>query len=172
MPIADAASTPVCKDALVTRSFPLSNSVRVWLVAGFVGVMTFAVHIRSLFHDFVGLDDPQYVTQNIHVCGGLTWAGLHWAWTTHHAANWHPLVWMSLMLDRSLFGPAPWGHHLTNILLHAVNSTVLFLALQRMTCHAFARLLPPCCSRSIPCASNPSHGWRKERMSCLDCFGF
>lgn len=82
---------------------------------------------------FVGYDDPEYVAGNWHVQQGLTWNGLLWAFTTFHAANWHPLTWLSHQLDVSLFGLQPWGHHLTSILLHATNGVLLFHALRLLT---------------------------------------
>ena len=77
-----------------------------------------------------GYDDPDYVTENGHVQAGLTWKGLQWAFRSTEAANWHPLTRLSHMLDCELFGLAPWGHHLTSILLHALNATLLFMVLR------------------------------------------
>ena len=65
--------------------------------------------------------------------GGLSWSNVAWAFTTMHAANWHPLTWLSLMLDIQLFGPRPGALHLVNVLFHAVNAVLLFLILARMT---------------------------------------
>lgn len=84
-------------------------------------------------HEFLQYDDVQYVTENQHVQAGLTGAGVVWAFTTTLAGNWHPLTWISHMLDCQLYGLNPRGHHLTNLLLHLVNSLLLFLVLQRMT---------------------------------------
>src|SRR5271170_2491234 len=75
----------------------------------------------ALNDDFVTYDDPDYVTANYHVQQGLTWNNLKWAFTTTLQANWHPLTWLSHMLDCEMFGLQPWGHHLTNILLHEVD---------------------------------------------------
>ena len=84
-------------------------------------------------HDFVNFDDPEYVVQNRHVTSGLTGANVAWALTAVHSANWHPLTWMSHMLDCSLYGLEPGGHHVTNVLLHATSAVLLFLALRTMT---------------------------------------
>jgi hypothetical protein len=105
----------------------------VWVVSAALAVTAFATFSRCLFAEFITFDDPFYVVDNRNIHGGLTWDGLAWAWTTYYAANWHPLVWMSLMLDRSLFGAEPWGYHLTNVLLHVVNTVVLFLAVRELT---------------------------------------
>ncbi|HEV3146763.1 MAG TPA: tetratricopeptide repeat protein [Gemmataceae bacterium] len=82
---------------------------------------------------FVNFDDSVYVTANGHVQDGLSVAGLRWAFTSTEALNWHPLTWVSLQIDFELFGLAPWGYHLTNLLLHAANSVLLFLVFWRMT---------------------------------------
>ena len=83
--------------------------------------------------DFVALDDPLYVSENPQVAGGLTWAGVKWAFTTTHGGFWIPLVWLSYMADVGLFGPAAGPHHAVNLLLHVANTLLLFGALRRMT---------------------------------------
>lgn len=83
--------------------------------------------------DFVNYDDPLHVVERPEVRAGLTWEGFRWAFTNTLAFNWHPLTWLSHMLDGQLYGVKPWGHHLTSILLHAAGATVLFVVLRRMT---------------------------------------
>lgn len=78
-------------------------------------------------------DDPNYVTENVHVRSGLSARGIVWALTSTEFANWHPVTWLSHMLDVSLFGLSPWGHHLTSLLLHLANTLLLFFALRRLT---------------------------------------
>ena len=90
-----------------------------------------AVYIRVGGFDFVDYDDPFYVPLNPQVLAGLTWDGAQWAFTTMHAGNWFPLVWLSLMLDRSLFGTGAGGFHLVNVALHIANSILLFWVLKR-----------------------------------------
>ena len=94
---------------------------------------TLAVFWALKNNEFVNLDDNVYVTENLYVQAGLTFKGLSWAFTTTHASNWHPLTWLSHMLDCQLFGLKPTGHHLTSLLLHIVNTLLLFLVLRRMT---------------------------------------
>src|SRR5437870_4017109 len=85
---------------------------------GLVG-LTLLTFLPSLGHVFIDYDDNDYVTANPQVKAGLTRAGVAWAFTTTHAANWHPLTWLSLQLDASLYGPdSARGFHLTNLLLH------------------------------------------------------
>jgi Tfp pilus assembly protein PilF len=84
-------------------------------------------------HGFVSFDDGDYVSENPIVARGLTWHGVWWAFTTGYASNWHPLTWLSHMLDVQLYGLDPGPHHLTNEFFHIVNTLLLFGLLQRMT---------------------------------------
>ena len=86
---------------------------------------------RALRCGFVNYDDPAYVTDNVHVQGGLSWAGVEWAFTAP-TDYWHPLTWLSHMLDWQLYGPAAFGHHLTSVLWHALNATLAFLLFRRL----------------------------------------
>jgi tetratricopeptide (TPR) repeat protein len=88
---------------------------------------------RALGNGFIDLDDPDYVTRNPHVHAGITGESLRWAMTSFDAGNWHPLTWLSHMLDREWFGGEPRGHHATNVLFHALNAAMAFLALRRLT---------------------------------------
>ncbi len=98
-----------------------------------VGVCVVAAFWSAVGNGFTNYDDPKYVTDNPHVQRGLTLESLTWAGTATHASNWHPLTWISHMLDWSLFGDDPWGHHLTSVLLHLLNTLLLFVVLDRMT---------------------------------------
>jgi tetratricopeptide (TPR) repeat protein len=93
----------------------------------------FLVFGQTLRHGFVNYDDDQYFYANPHVLAGLTGQGTMWAFHCGYANNWHPLTWLSLMLDAQCFGPGAAGPHLTNIILHAVSTVLLFLLLRRMT---------------------------------------
>ncbi len=83
--------------------------------------------------DFVGYDDELYVTKNLYVQAGPTAESLSWAFTTFATGNWHPLTWISHMLDCAIYGLNPSGHHLTNLVLHCANTILLFLALDVLT---------------------------------------
>ncbi len=96
-------------------------------------LVTLAVYSQVRHFDFLNYDDPDYVTDNSRVRAGLTWSGAAWAFTTYHASNWHPLTWLSHMLDFQLFGTYSGGHHLSSALLHALSAVLLFAALKRMT---------------------------------------
>ena len=83
--------------------------------------------------DFVNWDDGLYITENVYVQKGLSEEGFTWAFTTSHAGNWHPITWLSHMLDCELYGLNPAGHHYTSIAFHIANTLILFFVLFRMT---------------------------------------
>jgi protein O-mannosyl-transferase len=84
-------------------------------------------------YDFVNLDDQIYVTENDHIQSGITWQGFRWAFGTTYAEFWHPLTWLSLMLDNQLHGLNAGGYHLTNLILHIMSTLLLFWLFNRMT---------------------------------------
>jgi protein O-mannosyl-transferase len=115
---------------------PLVGERNPWLAAGVCCVLALAIWTvfgQTRHFGFVNCDDPDYVYNNPEVAGGLTWSGVIWAFTHVHAFNWHPLTWISHMLDCQLYGLNPGGPHLTNVLLHTVSAILLFLVLRRMT---------------------------------------
>ncbi len=122
---ATATGTQRPNDSLRNRTALIAGVLLFGLVLG--------MFLPALSNGFVGFDDPDYVTENGHVQAGLTWESVLWAFRSTEVANWHPVTWLSHMLDCELFGLAPWGHHLTSILLHAVNATLLFWVLRQMT---------------------------------------
>ena len=92
-----------------------------------------AVFGGALRNDFVNYDDQEYVLDNPMVNHGLTLKGIVWAFTHSYSSNWHPLTWISHMLDCQFFGLNPAGHHLTSLVLHAATAILLFLLLKQMT---------------------------------------
>ena len=123
------------KVELPTARTPAHSALR-WRVPGLclaLAAITFAVFGQTLHHEFVDFDDNQYVYENPVVTGGLTLKGIVWEFTHFDSANWHPLTWLSHMLDCQLYGLNPGGHHLTNVLLHTVTVILLFLVLRQMT---------------------------------------
>src|ERR1017187_2043584 len=95
--------------------------------------VTLAVYWPVTSYDFLNYDDPAYFSSNPHVQAGLTSDNVVWAFCTGYASNWHPLTWLSLMLDAEFFGKGPAGPHFTNLVFHAVNAVLLFLLLWRLT---------------------------------------
>ena len=108
-----------------------AGRARWWGLAAMV--LVFAVHSPSLGHDYCAVDDTYFVLENPVVQGGLTWAGIKAAWTTVHASYWAPLLWLSFMVDQEISGGAPWSFHLTNVLLFAASSGLLYALVRRWT---------------------------------------
>jgi tetratricopeptide (TPR) repeat protein len=105
-----------------------------WQIALLLALVTVVLYWPAMRCDFINYDDPDYVTANFHVLGGLSWENVKWAFSnTEQAAYWAPLMWLSHMLACQIFGLNPWGHHLLNVLLHAANTALAFLVFQRMT---------------------------------------
>lgn len=98
-----------------------------------LALLTAAVYWQVAGHEFKNLDDPDYVTGNKMVQNGLSGEGLRWALTTTYTGNWHPVTWLSHMLDCQLFGLNAGRHHLVSLLIHLINAILVFLVLQRMT---------------------------------------
>ncbi|MGA2176270.1 MAG: tetratricopeptide repeat protein [Verrucomicrobiota bacterium] len=110
-----------------------SSSRQAWVISCLLGLAVLAVYWPALGCGFLYYDDPDYVALNTHVQQGFDWPGIRWAFTTGYASNWHPVTWLSHILDFQLYGSHPAGHHLTSVLLHAANSVLLFLLLRRLT---------------------------------------
>ena len=116
-----------------TEKTPLFTLHREGLVCLFLVIVTLAVYWQAGNHAFVNYDDNKYVTENKHVQAGLTPDSITWAFTATYAGNWHPLTWLSHMLDCQIYGLNPKGHHLTNVVFHILNAILLFLIFRRMT---------------------------------------
>jgi tetratricopeptide (TPR) repeat protein len=135
-------------------------------------LVTCTVYAPVRRFDFVNYDDPEYVTRNIHVRGGITAAGALWALTSRDASNWFPLTWLSHMLDCQLFGLGSGWHHLTNVWLHALAALLLFAFLHRATQARWRSALV-----ALWFALHPLHvesvAWVAERKDVLSaCFWF
>ncbi|MCU0669279.1 MAG: tetratricopeptide repeat protein [Myxococcota bacterium] len=117
--------------AVAAARFAMTRPTRdAFLAAGlFLGTLALYAGLRGA--GFVHFDDPDYVTANPVVQQGLTPGGFVWALSTDHAGNWFPLTWISHMLDVSLFGLDPRGHHATSVVLHALSAVLLFDLLRR-----------------------------------------
>jgi protein O-mannosyl-transferase len=125
MEVAAPASAPEATTAS-------SDSRRTFLIAAGLVAAVFAVFGQLVTHEFINFDDPVYVTRNPHVLAGLTLAGIRWAFTSLDF-NWHPVTWLTHMLDVQLFGARPGMHLLVNVVIHAANAVLLFVLLRRMT---------------------------------------
>lgn len=102
-----------------------------YLLAASIALITFIVYLTALSNGFVSWDDGTYVYSNAHIRSfDLTF--LSWAFSDFYASNWHPLTWISHALDYAMWGLKPRGHHLTNIILHAVNAFILMFLVIRL----------------------------------------
>jgi Tfp pilus assembly protein PilF len=118
--------------------FPNSAQPIDWRLIAFLAALlalgTAAVYAPAMRNGFVNLDDPDYVTRNPHVLAGLTWADIRWALgSSYPSSNWHPLTWISHMVDVQLYGRNPAGHHFTSVLLHILGVVLLFLLIEHAT---------------------------------------
>jgi protein O-mannosyl-transferase len=98
----------------------------IWIFIIILAALTFVAYLPILHAGLVDFDDDTYITNNLHLQNGLTKNNIYWAFTAHYANNWHPLTWLSLMLDATLFRGQVWGYHLTNLLLHIANTILVF----------------------------------------------
>jgi tetratricopeptide (TPR) repeat protein len=134
-----------------------------------LAVVTFAMYAQVIGHQFITLDDPTYIQENPMVNRGVTLAGLAWAFMTFHAANWHPLTWISHMIDCQLFGVAAGRHLLVNALIHVANTLLVFWFLLRTTHDRWPSALV-----AALFALHPLHvesvAWASERKDTLSTF--
>lgn len=133
--------------------------------------LTVAALGRVVTHEFLRYDDSTYVTYNPHVASGLTWQNLRWAFTSGYASNWHPLTWVSHMLDVQLFGMRPSWHHLMSLALHVTNALLLWVLLRRLTGEEWPSFLV-----ALLFAVHPLHvesvAWVAERKDVLSALFF
>jgi protein O-mannosyl-transferase len=136
-----------------------------------LGLLSLLGYWRIARCDFVAFDDFAYITENPKVQAGLTLDGIAWAFHTGHSGNWHPLTWLSHMLDVQLYGLQPAGHHLTNLCFHLANTVLLFLLFNRMTGALWRSALV-----AGLFALHPTHvesvAWVSERKDVLSTFFF
>ncbi len=159
-----APATPIVEAKKPSRWFTSQSLVVLALVA-----ITLAVYWPVTRFEFINYDDHDYVTENYHVLGGLTASGLKWAFLTGHASNWHPLTWLSHMLDCQLFGPRPGWHHLVNALFHAANAALVFALFRKLTGATWRPAFV-----AVWFALHPLHvesvAWVSERKDVLSAF--
>jgi Flp pilus assembly protein TadD len=166
------------KTALVAAAkrrsvIPLSHKIRLkrsdLVILLGLAVMTFGIYAQVIGHQFITLDDPTYIRENPNVNRGVTLAGLAWAFSTFDVANWHPLTWISHMIDCQLFGTNAGRHLLVNMLIHAANTLLIFYFLFRTT---HARW--PSALVAALFALHPLHvesvAWASERKDTLSTF--
>src|SRR4051812_48404184 len=127
------------------------------------------VFLPSLDGTFLFFDENAFILKNAHVNTGLNPANVGWAFGSLEYANWYPLTWLSHMLDVQLYGLNPWGHHLTNVLLHATNAVLVFLVLGRLTGN-YGRSLVVAALFGLHPLRVESVAWISERKDVLSTF--
>jgi tetratricopeptide (TPR) repeat protein len=137
----------------------------------FLAVAVWVVFGQTLRHEFVNYDDNVYVYANPVVQKGLTWEGFRWALTYGQIGHWHPLTWLSHMLDCQFYGLSPGGHHLTNVLLHGAAAILLFLVLRQMTGFLWRSAFVAAVFAIHPLRVE-SVAWVAERKDVLSAFFF
>jgi protein O-mannosyl-transferase len=157
---------PLCPRGKIAYNVAVSRPRVIALLLAF---LTLAAYLPTTQFEFINYDDNEYLTANPIVQSGLAWAGVQWAFTTGHASNWHPVTWLSHMVDVSLFGMNPGAHHFVNALFHAANAALLFALLWRL----FGKLWP-CAVIAALFAWHPlrveSVAWVAERKDVLSTF--
>lgn len=132
-------------------------------------VITLAIYARTAYFPFCEIDDRDYVSENVQVLSGLSADSITWAFSTVHASNWHPVTWLSLMIDSQLFGTDPMGYHLVNVTFHAISAALLFLFFNMATGTLWRSAFVAACF-----ALHPLHvesvAWISERKDVLSAF--
>jgi tetratricopeptide (TPR) repeat protein len=142
------------------------SSLKIYLILIIITMIAFEP-VRQ--NDFVSYDDSSYITKNTNIKTGINFKSLEWAFRSFHSANWHPLTWISHMLDYEMFGLNSTGHHLVNLLLHIMNSLLLLWILMKMTAKRWLSI-----TVAILFAIHPLHvesvAWAAERKDVLSTF--
>ena len=147
----------------------VNDGKRTFLVCAALALAVFAAFEGVRKNDFVNFDDDKYVTDNLHVQEGLNLKSIEWAFTSSHAKNWHPLTWISHIIDYSIFGPYPYGHHLVSVWLHIANALLLLLILRKMTGDLWPSAFVAALFGLHPLAVE-SVAWVAERKDVLSTF--
>ena len=146
-----------------------NRNIHIILICLVLAVTTLVVYWPVKDHEFVNYDDHDYVTHNPRVVTGLTSDNVKWAFTKAHAGNWHPMVWISLMIDHEFYQLDAGGYHVTNLILHIMNTLLLFLILRSMTKSSW-----PSAFVAALFALHPLHvesvAWVTERKDVLSTF--
>ena len=143
-----------------------SERIKSGIVCIFLATIVWIVFGQTLRHEFINYDDNEYVTENVHVLNGLNWPDVKWAFTTGHTGYAHPVTWLTHQFDYQLYDAWAGGHHLTSLVIHTVNSLLLFFLFWRMT-----RDLWPSAFVAALFAIHPLHvesvAWVAERKDVL-----
>ena len=153
------------------RFLSADSRLRTILLGLLLVIPTVAIYYPVHTHAFSRLDDYMYVVDNVHVHDGLSWKTVVWAFTALNMANWIPLSWLSHALDYQLFGLNPAGHHLVNVLLHALDVVLLFWVLKRATGYTARSFMVAALFALHPMNVEPV-AWVAERKTMLSMVFF
>ena len=128
---------------LLENQMMKKKKLMLWLA--FLATLILLPYLQMRSHEFINWDDPYYIYNNPMVSQGLSWLGVGWALTTGVTANWHPLTWLSHMLDFSLFGPMPAAAHMVNLLWYIGCVILTFLFFLRIDASFEAAFLMRIC---------------------------
>jgi tetratricopeptide (TPR) repeat protein len=163
-------ASPASAAMRVLQSFyHLWRRQKIILLAGLLFGLVVWVFWPSLHCKFLFWDDCADITDEAHVKSGLLWRNVTWAFFTLEHCNWYPLNWLSHMLDCQVYGLEPWGHHLTSILIHALNAVLVFVVFRKMT-GAVWRSLAMALLFGLHPLRVQSVTWICERKDVLSCF--
>jgi protein O-mannosyl-transferase len=118
---------------MIKNLYIIDDRARVILICLVLTSMVLGVFAQVRSHEFINYDDNEYITENNAVRAGLSWQNVQWAFTSTVSKHWHPLTWLSLMLDCQLYGVDAGKIHLTNLFLHIANTLLLFVIFRTMT---------------------------------------
>lgn len=142
-----------------------------YLIPFSIIILTLAIYWQIGNHDFVNFDDPGYIYNNRSVTSGLTVDNIRWAFTTYSMGSWHPLTWLSHQLDIQLYGLTPRGHHASSLLLHCINTVLLFSTLLRLSGRLWQSAFVAAVFAIHPLHVEPV-AWVSSRKDLLSAFFF
>jgi tetratricopeptide (TPR) repeat protein len=157
---------PTAKSSGTAQGIFSSARTRTLVLSLLLALVTLAVYRPIVHNAFINVDDNGYITENNGVHAGLSLATLKWALTTFDCENWHPVTWLSHVVDWQLFGKNAAGHHYMSVLIHALNAILLFLLLQRATGFTWRSLIVAALFAVHP-VNVESVAWASERKNVL-----
>ena len=166
---APAAGPPSRQQPVAPKTAPAVSAKLLVIVCALLALGIVAIYAQTATHAYVAYDDDRYVYQNHWVKAGLTPSNIAWAFTTFFYANWHPLTWLSYMLDFSLWGENPGAQHVENLAIHIASTILLFYVLTRMTRRPW-RAAVVAASFAVHPLRVESVAWISERKDVLSTF--
>lgn len=164
LPVRRISLLKACVNPVDKNKFHVKIGIVLFLI-----LSTLAVYAQVVTHEFIYFDDPEYLVNNTNIHYGINFHSIFWAFTTFHASNWHPLTWLSHLLDVQMFGLNPAGHLATNVVLHTANTVLLFLFLSRASGAIWRSAMV-----AVLFALHPLHvesvAWASERKDVLSAF--